>query len=291
MRRVYWQAARRGRKGDDHSDVLDPRIHRGRSAALVPQVRVELPLLELEPLGDPGRGRMSCHGRCRTSGAPPSAAAEISRARADSPAHRCRRRFGAARCQPSTAPPIRARCLQIQAPVEARLHRSGALAPAAQVLSPCCFSSARSPRASETVTRVLRRAGWDLATRRQPSGRVFRKEALQYECPPTLQDRKGPPMNASTGRLGRGRIAGLTVMSRSRGLATTRSTRWSTSASSRRTNTSRQPKKVASGMSSSSKIRIVGPLARYENQVTVGVVTGSLCAMRYAANARTNSSP
>ena len=29
----------------------------------------------------------------------------------------------------------------------------------------------------------------------------------------------------------------------------------------------------------------------YENQVTVGVVTGSLWAMRYAAKARTNSSP
>ena len=90
---------------------------------------------------------MRCRGRCRPSEAPPSGAAETSRARSDSPAHCCRPRFGPARCQPQTAPPIRARCLQAQATAEARLHRSGASAPAAQDLSSGCFSSARPPRA------------------------------------------------------------------------------------------------------------------------------------------------
>jgi hypothetical protein len=79
-------------------------------------------------------GRIPCDERCRPSGAP-SGAAAISRKRSDSPARRCRHRFGAASCQPPAAPPRRTRCRQAQATAEARFHRPGASPSAAQVLS------------------------------------------------------------------------------------------------------------------------------------------------------------
>ena len=98
-------------------------------------------------LDDSGHGRMRCHGRCRPSAAH-AGAARPPRARSDSPAHRRHHRFGPARRQPQTAPPIRARCLQAQAEAEARLHRTGASAPAAQDLSSACLGSPRPPPAA-----------------------------------------------------------------------------------------------------------------------------------------------
>ncbi len=85
-------------------------------------------------------------GRCRPSRAP-SGAAEISRARSDSPAHRGGHRLGAARCPPQTAASTRPRCLQTQATTEARLHRFGASAPASEVLNSGCLSSIFPPQA------------------------------------------------------------------------------------------------------------------------------------------------
>ena len=84
---------------------------------------------------------------CRPSEAPwRSGAAETSRARPVPPARCCRRRVGRARRRPQAAPPIRSRCLQAQATVEARLHRPGVSAPASQDLSSGRFGSARPGR-------------------------------------------------------------------------------------------------------------------------------------------------